>query len=171
MNTSKTKFPWLFILLSYGIAWLFWIPVALTGKDYQNSSLLLLLVLIGVFGPGIAGITLTYVDNGKDGRRDFWQRMCDVRRIRPIWYVIILLLWPLLHIIAIILSNLFGGKPPEYEFVKQNAAQPLSILFVVVLYFIQAGLEELGWRGYMLERIHKNMGLTQSSLIILRHCT
>lgn len=160
------KFPWRFIILSYGIAWLFWIPVAISRKDYQSSPLLLLVILVGVFGPGIAGIIRTYAENGIQGGREFWRRMVDIRRIRPIWYVIIILLWPILHALAILLSNLMGGEAPEYEFEKETAAQPLMILVVIVLYFVQAGLEELGWRGYLLERMHKSIGPTRSSLII-----
>ena len=166
MSKEKTNFPWLYIFLAYGIAWFFWIPVIFTEKDYQNSPVILLLVLAGVFGPGLAGIFLTYVEKGKEGGRDFWQRMFDFTRVQPIWYVIIILLWPLLHISAIILSGFLGGIAPDYEFVKQTVSQPLSIPVVIFLYFIQAGLEEIGWRGYFLERVQGYMGLTKSSLII-----
>lgn len=77
MNTSKPKFPWLYLVLAYGLAWIFWIPVALTRQDYQKSPLLLAVVLFGVFGPGIAGIILTYRELGKEGGRDFWHRVLD----------------------------------------------------------------------------------------------
>ena len=72
MTVAKLKFPWLFLLLAYGLTWVFWIPVSLTRQDYQESPLLLALVFLGVFGPGIAGIILTYYEGGQDGSRDFW---------------------------------------------------------------------------------------------------
>ena len=59
MGNSDSKFPWLYLLLACSLSWVFWIPVALTGQDYQSSPFLLLLVLVGVFGPGVAGIVLT----------------------------------------------------------------------------------------------------------------
>jgi len=49
----------MYLLLAYGLTWLFWIPVALTGQDYQASPVLLAVTLVGVFGPGAAGIILT----------------------------------------------------------------------------------------------------------------
>ena len=88
MDTPKRDFPWIFILLAYGLAWIFWIPVVLTGKDYQSSALLMLLTLAGVFGPGLTGIILNHRENDKQGRRDFWRRMFDLRRIRPLWFLI-----------------------------------------------------------------------------------
>jgi membrane protease YdiL (CAAX protease family) len=166
MRTSQNRFPWLYIILAYGLAWLFWIPVASTGTDYQTSPLLLVVTLTGVFGPGLAGIILTYLDKDKNSRKDFWQRTFDIRRIRLSWIPIILFLSALLHLAAIFLSGLFGGATPEYEFVREVTAQPFTILIAIVLYFIQAGLEELGWRGYLLERLHTSMGLPKSSLVI-----
>lgn len=166
MKNMKMEFPWRYLLLSYGLAWLFWIPVALTGKDYQASPLLLFAVFIGVFGPGIAGIILTYAEQGKEGGLDFWRRMFDFSRIRKRWYLIILFLWPLMHIVAIVLNQLFGGEFPESEFAKQLAAQPLAIPMAIIMYFLQAALEELGWRGYLLEKLQKNNSLIKSSLFI-----
>ena len=50
MNSTK-KLPWLYLILAYGFAWLCWIPVALTGIDYQTSPWLVFIVLLGAFGP------------------------------------------------------------------------------------------------------------------------
>lgn len=166
MNTTRTKLPWLYLLLAYGLAWIFWIPVAITGQDYQASPLLLVLVLIGVFGPGLAGIVLTYVEGGRTAGRDFWRRMFDFRRIRPVWYLVILSLWPALHLLSILFSRLSGEVLPASALLQEIAAQPLSLLAILLLYTLQAGLEELGWRGYMLERLQKSMGLAKSSLVI-----
>ena len=44
-------------------------------------------------------------------------------------------------------------------------AQPLTIPIVLVLYLIQAGLEELGWRGYMLDRVQIAWGRARGPLI------
>lgn len=153
MSTPNRKFPWLYLLLAYGLAWLCWIPVALIGQDYQSSPLLLSLILLGVFGPGIAGIVLTYREQGREGGRDFWRRVFDRRRIRTIWYAPILLLAPSLYLVAIAFNILLGGNLPGFEFVRRVSAQPLGIPVVLILYFLQASLEELGWRGYMLDRV------------------
>jgi len=163
---SRTKFPWLYLVLAYALAWMFWIPVALTGQDYQNSPLLLIIVLIGVFGPGIAGILLTYLQGDRAQRRDFWRRMLDVRRIRPVWLLIILFLYPTIQLLTLALTKVLGGAMPASEFVQEMIAQPAGIPVVIVLYLIQAGLEELGWRGYMLERLLPGWGAMKSSLII-----
>jgi membrane protease YdiL (CAAX protease family) len=163
---STRRLPWLYLALAYGLAWLFWIPLALTGRDYQTSPLLLLGMFAGVFGPGLAAIILTYAREGREGRRDFWRRAFDLRRIRPRWYVLIVVLWPALHLVGMAVSRLLGAPVPDPPLLKELAAQPVTIPVVVVLYLIQAGLEELGWRGYMLERVQPARGPLWGSLIV-----
>jgi membrane protease YdiL (CAAX protease family) len=166
MTVARLKFPWLFLLLSYGLTWVFWIPIALTRQDYQGSPFLLAMMLLGVFGPGIAGILLTYREQGKTGGRDFWQRVIDVRRIRPIWIGLILILIPVMHLISIAINHWLGGNPPEFTFIKENSSQPLGILLVIVLYLLQAALEELGWRGFLLDRFQARWSPLAASIVL-----
>jgi membrane protease YdiL (CAAX protease family) len=166
MNTLKPKFPWHYLFLAYGLTWLFWIPVALTRQDYQASPLLLAVVFLGVFGPGIAGIVLTYREQGKEGGRDFWHRVFDFRRISLKWYVLILLLFPALHLISIAINDWLGGVPPQFAFIKDAIAIPAGVLVVVILYLLQSALEELGWRGYMLDRLQAIWKPLTASLVL-----
>lgn len=163
---ARSRFPWLYLVLAYGLAWLFWIPLALTGRDYQSSPLLLAIMLIGVFGPGLAGIILTHRQGDKEERGAFWRRMLDLRRMRPVWYPLIVLLWPAVHFLALLLNRTLSGATPDFKLIGELAARPLGIPVVIALYFLQAGLEELGWRGYMLEKILPGWGKLRSSLVI-----
>jgi membrane protease YdiL (CAAX protease family) len=166
MAFRKSPFPWLYLALSYGLAWMLWIPVALTGQDYQESPLLLVLVLLGIFGPGIAGIVLTYREGGREGGRRFWASVLDPRRIRPMWVLLIVVIWPAFHGLAIVVNLLLGHDLPTFEFLRSMVAQPLNLLVVPVLYLIQAALEELGWRGYMQDRVQARWSPTVASLVI-----
>ncbi|HSG43280.1 MAG TPA: CPBP family intramembrane glutamic endopeptidase [Anaerolineales bacterium] len=166
MRTSQPKFPWLYLLLAYSLAWVFWLPVVWTRQDYQKSPLLLALVLVGTFGPGIAGIILVYREFGKEGRRDYWHRVFDFRRISFKWYALILLLFPSMHLISIAANSWMGGIPPQFEFIKEAIAMPIGIPVVVILYLLQAGLEELGWRGYMLDRLQVIWKPLTASLVL-----
>jgi membrane protease YdiL (CAAX protease family) len=159
------RFPWHYLFLAYGVSWLCWTPVALIGRDFRESPVLMAVMFLGVFGPGAAGIFLTYRELGKEGGRDFWRRALDFRRIRPLWFVLILLLWPAMHLAAIAINGWMGGSQPEFAFIKQNASVTTA-LSVLILYVIQAGLEELGWRGYMLDRLQAVWSPLAASLVL-----
>ena len=163
---QTTRIPWPFLLLAYGWAWLWWIPVAWSRIDYQTSSLLVAVVLIGVFGPGLAGILLTYRSDNPGEPRDFWLRAFDFRRVQWRWILFMLLLWPAMHVLANFLSTTLGSPPPASEMVAQITAQPPFALVVVVLFFLQALLEDLGWRGYMQEQLLRFHTPIQSALIV-----
>lgn len=161
----SAKFPWLYLLIAYGWAWIWMIPVALTRQDYQKSTILLITVFIGIFGPGLAGIFLTYLE-GPEARRDYWQRAFDIRRVRIHWVVFMLLLWPGLHLLANGLSRILGSDVPVSEMLQEITEQPLIIPVIVILYFLQAMLEDLGWRGYMLEKVLRSWSPVQAALIV-----
>ncbi len=166
MDSPRSRFPWFYLVLAYALAWIFWIPVALTGRDYKSSPLLVFLFLLGTFGPGLAGIIQTYREGGREGGRDFWKRASDFRRIRPEWIWMILLFWPGVSLIAMAIYYFSNGSLPGFDMIQQMIAQPVGFLAVPVLYLIQAGLEELGWRGYMLDRIQAVWKPLAASLIV-----
>lgn len=166
MKTSKPRFPWLYLVLAYGLTWIFWIPLALTRQDYQTSPILLTGMFLGVFGPGIAGIMMTYREQGKAGGRDFWHRIFDFRRISLKWYALILLLFPALHLVSIAINHWLGGDPPEFAFIKEAIAMSAGVLIVVILYLLQSALEEFGWRGYMLDRLQATWKPLTASLVL-----
>jgi len=61
---------------------------------------------------------------------------------------------------------LLGAPLPDPPLLRELAAQPITIPVVLALYLLQAGLEELGWRGYMLERVQRTWRPVGSSLIV-----
>lgn len=165
-EASGNRFPWSFVFLAYGLAWVFWLPVALSGQNYQQSPLLMAGMFLGVFGPGIAGLLLTYREQGREGGRDFWRRVFDFRRIRPVWYAVILLLFPVMQLAAVGVTRWLGGSPPDFAAAQGQLSTAGGILAMMVLYLLQAGLEELGWRGYLLDRLQQRWNPLPATLIL-----
>jgi membrane protease YdiL (CAAX protease family) len=166
MENQIKKIPWLFLLLSFAISWTVWIPVALTKQDYQSSPYLLAAVLVGGFGPGLAAIILNFFSKDLDQVVDFRQRIYQFRHIRPSWILIILALWPTVHSFAIGLTKIFGEPIPESPFLEEIIRQPNTIPLVLFLYFLQALIEELGWRGYLLEKLTQSFSPSLSSILV-----
>ena len=156
----------LYLILSFAISWAIWIPLALTRTDYQSSPFLLSAALIGAFGPGLAAILLNFLNRDLDQITEFRQRIYDFKRIRLAWYLIILAFWPVMHGIAIGITALSGEPIPESPFLAEILSKPNTIPLMVFLYFLQAGVEELGWRGYLQEKLGQMMSTGASSLLV-----
>jgi membrane protease YdiL (CAAX protease family) len=166
MQTFSRKNLTLYLILSFVLSWTIWIPVALSGRDYQSSPYLLAGTLVGAFGPGLAAILINYIRWDMDRITDFRQRIYDFKRIRPSWYLIILLIWPVFHGISIGITTLLGESIPSSGFLSQLLAKPNTIPLLIFMYFLQAGLEELGWRGYLQEQLGLIMNRSLSSLLV-----
>jgi membrane protease YdiL (CAAX protease family) len=172
MSRSKLGGPWPYFALAYGLSWLFWIPAALLGRDASTLPVAPLLYMGGL-GPPVAAIALTYLTQGREGRRDFWTRIVDFRRIGVDWYLVIVLTFPLLTGLAVVLHLLTGGTMPPSETAARFLSQPLTIAtvvdflsFAVFLFVFGPVPEEIGWRGYALDRLQARRGALVSSLIL-----
>jgi len=162
----KTRSVWFFFALTYFLTWIFWIPLALSGQDVMNGPLMIALVL-GGFGPSIAGIIMTYRTQDREGRRDFWKRSINFKQIGGGWYAVILLIFPLVYGFAILLDMLLGGSAPGAEAVAQIAAQPASLIGMLLMGLVIGSLaEEFGWRGFALDPLQSRWSALVSALII-----
>jgi membrane protease YdiL (CAAX protease family) len=163
---TKIRFVWIFFALTYILTWIFWIPLALSGQDVMAGPLMIALVL-GGFGPSIAGIIMTYRTQDREGRRDFWRRSINFRQIGGIWYVVILLIFPIVYGIAILLEMFLGGSSPGAEAITQIAAQPASLIGMLLMGLIIGPMaEEFGWRGYALDPLQARWSSLVSALIV-----
>lgn len=144
---------WPYFALVYAITWACWGAAALSGQSIA-SPLAQALIGIGGLGPAIAGIALAHRAGG-DFWRDYWQRLTQLKRIRPAWWCVILLLAPGLATLAAGLDRLLGGPGLALEIdVARSSAGLFALASLALFTFFFGPLpEELGWRGYVLDRL------------------
>ena len=154
---------WIFFLATFAVSWLIWGSAIVSTRDTPNLAL----VVLGAFAPSVMGIVFTYLTQGRQGRREFWQRVIDVRRIRRPWLAVVLLLSPLTTIVAALLFTLQGGTLPAMTETLQRFASPAllaELLFADLLF--GAVSEELGWRGFALDQLQRRWGAAVASLVL-----
>jgi membrane protease YdiL (CAAX protease family) len=157
---------WFFFIVVFAWSWLFWIPaVALNGTETLAGAVL---AVLGLLGPMVGGILCTYLTQGTEGRRDYWRRIIDARRIGARWYLVIVLFAPILMGITFGLVLLSGGNTAPYaRAFAIHLPTLLSILpFALYIFFAGPFPEELGWRGYALVRLQDRWNALVSSLIL-----
>ena len=113
------------------------------------------------------GIVFISVLHDKNTRQDFWKRLIDFRRISLRWYFLAILLPPILWLVALAVDVLLGGQPPAFPSLVNAIAQPVMLipLFVPIVLFGPLS-EKLGWRGYVLDRLHTHYSPLVSSCIL-----
>lgn len=157
---------WVFFALTCVLSWILWIPAALSGQDVTATAWGIPYVL-GGFGPSVSGIIMIYRGRGRERRRDFWRRVVDFKRISVGWYLFIVLIFPAIFGVSFLVDSLLGNPLPDFETLAGIAENPLMLVGLVVFGIIIGPLsEELGWRGFAIDRLQARLSPLVSSLVL-----
>lgn len=165
-SPSTLSSLWLFFILVFSWTWSFWVVAAVLGVSAQSTFGIALEVL-GLLGPMVGGISFTYFTQSKECWLEYWSRIIDPKRIRSNWYLIIFLLVPGLYTVAMLLDVASGAPLLVNERLMPYLSAPLTIVPFLLRVFIYGPVpEELGWRGYALDRLQARWNALVSSLIL-----
>ncbi len=163
--------PWFFFALTFLWSWLFWIPTALWGPDATHPITQLGFGLGGL-GPMIFGLLFTYWEDGLKGCRDYWRRVVDWKRLGLKGWFLSLLMVPILTLLAGGADGLLGGAGLKLDltalrfFTRSFSYLLGSLTFLFFILLFGPIPEELGWRGYALDRLRTRYGSLGASLIL-----
>ncbi len=183
MVNRKGKAFWLYIVLVYAFTWALWVPVewyaaqhgyimpnpltipVLIANGIQDKThlTLILLTIVSIFLPGtvIAAIVAQAYELGKRGLRGLWHQSTHWR-VGWRWYGIMLALLLVLFLPIIIYAFVRGPLP--------NTRQVLNgLIWIVPMFiytFLASGMEEPGWRGYLLPNLQSRMNAKKASFIV-----
>jgi uncharacterized protein len=150
----------LYFLLSFAVAWVFWLSAATISTLPSAEALRALLFLPGTFAPAIIAIALTAMREGRGGVQSLLSRILKWKvpgryYAFAVGYMIVIRLGA-----ALVHRVLMGTWPPMWQ------EPPYLMLGAIVLSTpFQAG-EEIGWRGYALPRLADRFGLAAASVIL-----
>lgn len=135
-----------YILLTFLITYVTWGVVAvytqLTHTLFSSSYALLLLYVLGVIGPAIAALAVTRRLDSRAAFKAFYKN-CLIPPKNLRWYLFILGVTAVFGLLPFFLA---GGM---YE------GPLVRVLFLIPLYIVIGGLEEVGWRGLLQPELDK----------------
>jgi membrane protease YdiL (CAAX protease family) len=145
---------WGYVVIYLGWAWAFWGVIIVSGRSVWTFPNVVLFYL-GSLSPALGGVLMIRRADGMSGLRELLDRISDVGRIPPRWYVVVLLLYPALTVVAAGIAALTGTSTQPLDPVStfERLSNPLS-LFAFFGFTLGAGLvEETGSTGYFLDRL------------------
>ncbi len=171
-SPPRRSFPWDYFTLAFAFSWAFWglayvaarnrPPVTTEGTEAlleAASPAMLVLILVGVFGPFFSAFVLTGRRDGREGVSALWRSGWRFKLPLP-WLLIALLLFPAMRIASLLVS----GAGVSFELF----ARPLALIgLTLFMYFLGGSFgEEFGWRGYALPRLLERHTALGASLIL-----
>lgn len=165
-NNKSSHQLWQFFLATFLFSWLLWLPgILITYKLISPSPNLIsisnVLKWIGGIGPSLVALFLIIRDEGKKGVKKIFNRVIALKL--GYWYLPVFLIIPISVVAAHLLNILFfDASFPQSSLLLEYWWIPFIFLIFVVMQFS----EELGWRGYALDRLQKRWNATFSSLLL-----
>ena len=158
--------PWLFLGLTLGLTWIVEFLAAAIDGVIPRWGVTALHYLGGIMPLAVA-VGLMHWRHDRSFQRDFWQRIVDVRRIPPGWYLVIFLYTPVKSGLAALIDVLLGGRGIAPEAVSRLAQQPWLVLPTLVFWLLFGPVpEEPGWRGYALDGLLARQSALGASLVV-----
>ncbi|HEB12447.1 MAG TPA: CPBP family intramembrane metalloprotease [Actinobacteria bacterium] len=176
----KDKYARLYVALSYAITWVCWglafylsrqngfaLPMVDSLNEFFDSGIVSskhlftsIIFTLGVLGPFAAAVVTATLENGSKGRKEIFSAMTNFN-FKKSWLAFVLLYPVLVYLIASLFSGLasFGGfLSPLY---------PIAFFLPVLGYqFLTSGMEEPGWRGYLLPKLLQTYEAERASWIL-----
>lgn len=159
MLTKRSENPWFFFLATYLWSWSVWAIAYFMGVCGESGGIIgPSLILLGLASPMFTGIAFLYLGKNKNKQRDYWARVVNPRLISGKWFLAIFGLMPLLTLV----SGLLSGHLKTYELSTLLSSINLTMLVTLIVPVV----EELGWRGYVLDLLQERFNALTASIIL-----
>ncbi len=161
---SYLKSPWTYFGATF--LWTWGLCGILMFQD-NAPTLSLIILILGMIGPGITGILFTYQTRSKAEIHDYWHRMIDTKRLTLPWLAIAMRLPFSLQIIAGVIDGLSGGIGLSWgDSATALITNPVGQILTLCVISLVPFFEELGWRGYAQDRLQEKHSALGASLIL-----
>lgn len=145
-----------FFVCAYAFSWSFWAPAALGFSGPLPEAL----VFVGVWGPAVAGLTVTRM-LGRSGPD--WVHGLFHWRVAPRWYGFALGV-PVLIVVLVSGGFVALGQHLNGSLLGGRLASYLPML--VFLTLVGGGNEEWGWRGFALPELLSRFSPVRATLVL-----
>jgi CAAX protease family protein len=160
MQTQTRKELAQFFIITFAFSWLIWLPGILIPNFPLPGKAL---EILGALGPAVAALYLTWRAKGGAGLKRI---VASSFGSRCKWSF---LLWSSLMLLGLhgasrLIYSLFASNLPTSEML----ASPVSLMpLFIIMFLLGGGLdEEIGWRGYALDRLQGRYNALVASLIL-----
>ena len=163
LREGMRKHPlFFFFLIAYAGSWILSIPFILSEWGVLQGDFRFAFVLKAFAGPFLAAWVMTTVLEGKEGLRNFRQRIKQGKAGWQ-WYLFILLGIPVLILLGIIVQP---GTLTDFQGFSPTLLISYPLTYLVVFFGGGPLAEEPGWRGFALPRMQKRYGPLWGTLFL-----
>jgi uncharacterized protein len=163
-----------FYLLAFAVSWSIVIPQAAASRGLINVQVPGAIGFLSPLAPMLVAVLMSWREGGTVELKRLL-RLLLVWRVAPGWYGVVLFGFPLLALVAVILSFFMTGHRPDlaasyihnvFPQFPRNFSPWLLFLPFLIFSILTTIPEETGWRGFALPRLQRSWGPLLASLVV-----
>lgn len=155
-----------FAVLAGALSWAWWVPLLVMGQTVR-PGVGWPTQLPGLLGPALAAVLVTGLIDGRRGIGELLGRLTRWRLGRRGWaYTLSLLVFLAVGLVVVAVA---GRNLPSVADFGRFSGLPVAGAVVAVLVLVLVGGvgEELGWRGFLLQRLQERHSPVAASLLVV----
>jgi membrane protease YdiL (CAAX protease family) len=161
MKRSYGYRPALFFALAYLATWIPWALAIHAGSRKEFEPYAVIFYFLGVAAPCAAAVLMVLTSGSTALKRDFKDRLINLRRIRPGYLLAAILLSFAVMVLSILLSLSLGQSADQLRLSGGANLLPMIVIAMVLAPIF----EELGWHGYGVDSLRAMTGMTTATLL------
>lgn len=154
-NNSDKNDIWLFLMFSF-VSPLLCVLLIKNTRIYQSGTLNFILYGIEAMTPTLSALIVISILGGKNKVKDFLQK-CYIDNMKKSYFIIAFILPTIVLTATKLTSYIFIETTPFITSISANK-------FMIILWAFIA--EEIGWRGFLQEKIEKRFGYITTPIVI-----
>jgi len=164
MQTQQPYKPLRYFIMTFVSTYLLWFTGAWLSFQPNNNGMHMLVMLPGLLAPFIISLIMLLRNPDAAMKRDFLNRLINLKRIKLKFMPIFVLLMPIAVLLSTALSLLFGQSAAQFQ-LADGFSFSSGFVPVLLLLFMAATFEELGWRGYAFDSLRNRFSFFKASLL------
>jgi membrane protease YdiL (CAAX protease family) len=114
-----------------------------------------------IISPAFVALLLVYKEKGKKEMLQFLKQGISLTKSIPKgWYIVTILLMPAVSTLVFIWLRLSGDGVPNPD------VNTIRVITYIIIFFVAALCEELGWTGYLIGPLQSRVGAMNAGIII-----
>ncbi len=164
MTPAYTYKPVRYFALTFAITFLSLFLGAYFSYQEYGQTLYILFMLPGLLAPFGVALGMILASGSAQLKQTFLQRLFDLRLIKPISIIPILVIMPVVVVVSTFISLLFGESILQLQF-SEGFSFSAGFVPVLLVLALAATFEELGWRSYAMDSLNEKFNYFTATLI------
>jgi membrane protease YdiL (CAAX protease family) len=156
--------PKKFFLLTFVVTWISWFLSAYFSYQENGESIFVVFMIPGLIAPFAIALYMILKSKNTELKKGFLRKLFDLRLIKPATIPVLLFFMPLAVVLSIFVSLPFGQSMDQLQFSPEFSFS-VGFIPVLLVLFLAASFEELGWRSYAMDSLHSRMSYFKATLI------